>query len=102
VSDGNLHRFGYQAGTTLVRFIVIQRPDESLVTALDACLICGDHGYYQKGPNVLCKNCASAIFIPSIGAAGGCNPIPIASRVEGGDLVIQAADLAGGAGHFRH
>jgi high-affinity iron transporter len=102
VSDGNLHRFGFQAGVTAVRFIVIQRPDQTLATALDACLICGDHGYYQKGPNVLCRNCASAIFVPSIGTAGGCNPIPIASRVEGGDLVIAAADLTAGAGHFRH
>jgi high-affinity iron transporter len=101
VSDGNLHRFGFQASDRIVRFIVIQRPDRSLATALDACLICGDHGYYQKGPNVICKNCASAIFIPSIGAAGGCNPIPIASLIEGSELVIDAAELTGGAKHFR-
>jgi uncharacterized membrane protein len=49
---------------------------------------------------VLCRNCASAIFIPSIGAAGGCNPIALKSRVEGGDLVMETADLEPGARHF--
>ena len=100
VSDGALHRFSYNAGGVITRIIVIQRPDQTLATALDACLICGNQGYYQKGPHVMCKNCASAIFIPSIGTAGGCNPVALASRVEGADLVIEAADLGAGAKHF--
>ncbi len=100
VIDGDLHRFSYQAGNTTVRFIVIRRPDQSLATALDACLICGDQGYYQKGPQVMCRNCASVIHTPSIGMAGGCNPVAVTSRVEGGDLVIEAADLEAGARHF--
>ena len=100
VDDGNLHRFSYQAGAVTTRLIVIRRPDRTLATALDACLICGDHGYYQKGPNVMCRNCASAIFVPSIGTEGGCNPIAIPSRVEGADLIIEAADLERGAQHF--
>lgn len=101
VNDGNLHRLSYTASGVAVRLIVIQRPDQSLAAALDACLICGDRGYYQKGPHVMCKNCASAIFIPTIGAAGGCNPIALAARVEGDDLVIETADLEAGAKHFR-
>lgn len=101
VGDGALHRFAYTADGTTVRMIVIQKPDRSLAIALDACLICGDKGYYQKGPHVLCKNCASAIFIPSIGSAGGCNPVALASHVEGSDLIIEAADLEAGAKHFR-
>ena len=32
---------------------------------------------------------------------GGCNPIPLESRVEGDQLVIPAAKLLGGAGIFR-
>ncbi|MBI3696173.1 MAG: DUF2318 domain-containing protein, partial [Acidobacteria bacterium] len=95
VSDGQLHRFSYQSNGVTTRLIVIQRPDQTLATALDACLICGNQGYYQKGPHVLCKNCASAISIPTIGVAGGCNPIALASRVEGTDLVINATDLDG-------
>ncbi len=101
VSDGLLHRFSYTSaqGVTM-RLIVIQKPDQSLVAALDACMICGNQGYYQRGPNVLCRNCASAIFIPSIGASGGCNPIAVRSHVEGSDLVIEAADLEPGARRF--
>lgn len=102
VSDGQLHRFSYQSSSGVVtRLIVIQKPDQTLAAALDACLICGDQGYYQKGPHVMCKNCDSAIFIPTIGATGGCNPIPVPSRLEGPDLVIEANQLELGAKHFR-
>ena len=76
VNDGNLHRFSIEAEGVTVRMIVIRRPDQSLATAFDACAICGHQGYYQNGPNVICKNCASAIYVPTIGASGGCNPIP--------------------------
>jgi len=102
VNDGNLHRFEIQENGVHVRFIVIRRPDQSLAAAFDACEICGNQGYYQKGPNVICKNCASAIFIPSIGSHGGCNPIPIASRIEGDQLVIPADKLVPGAKIFRN
>jgi high-affinity iron transporter len=104
VSDGMLHRFAYEAPSkdnhVTVRVIVIQKPDGSLAAALDACLICGNQGYYQKGPHVLCKNCASAIYIPSIGTPGGCNPVALRSHVERGDLVLDAADLDPAAKYF--
>jgi len=102
VNDGNLHRFAIEQAGVHVRFIVIRRPDQSLVAAFDACQICGNQGYYQKGPNVICKNCASAIFIPSIGVHGGCNPIPIASQVQGDQLVIPGDKLIPGEKIFRN
>ena len=102
VNDGNLHRFSLEQDGVSVRFVVIRKPDQSLAAAFDACEICGNQGYYQKGANVICKNCASAIFIPSIGSHGGCNPIPIASRVEGDQLVIPADKLAPGPKIFRN
>ena len=54
----------------------------SIATAFDACLICGPRGYYQEGPNVTCLHCGSAIYPPSIGQPGGCNPVPAARRAS--------------------
>jgi uncharacterized membrane protein len=101
VSDGNLHRFLIDDQGVHVRFIVIQKPDHSLAVAFDACQICGTQGYYQKGPEVICKNCASDIVISTIGTPGGCNPVPLKSHVEGETLVIDESALDGGVQVFR-
>jgi FTR1 family protein len=101
VDDGNLHRFSVQSDGVSVRIIVLKRADQSLVAAFDACEICGAKGFYQKGGTVVCKNCASAIVNGSIGQKGGCNPIPLPSEVQGGELVIPAAKLFQGARIFR-
>ena len=101
VNDGMLHRFAVKSDGVTIRIIAIRRPDQSIAVAFDACEICGSQGYYQKGPNVICKNCASAINIPTIGQQGGCNPIALESRVEGDQIVIPADKLLGGAKHFR-
>jgi high-affinity iron transporter len=93
VNDGMLHRFSIQSDGTTVRIIAIQRPDQSIAIAFDACRICGSQGYYQSGRNVMCKNCASAINIPTVGQTGGCNPIPLASSVQGEQIVIAADNL---------
>jgi high-affinity iron transporter len=96
-----MERFQVTVEGRPVRFIVI--PVEAggpFATAFDACMICGPRGYYQEGPNITCLHCGSAIYPPSIGQPGGCNPIPLASRVEGGDLVLSGADLAAGGAHF--
>ena len=101
VSDGNLHRFTVDDQGVHVRFIVIQKPDRSLAVAFDACQICGTQGYYQKGSEVICRNCASDIVIATIGTPGGCNPVPLKSYIEGGTLVIDESALDGGVGTFR-
>lgn len=99
-SDGNLHRFELQDDGESVRFIAIRRPDQSIATAFDACAICGTQGYYQKGPEIICRNCGSEIIIDTIGTAGGCNPIPLKSHIEGATLVIDQAALEPGARIF--
>ncbi|HEY0411431.1 MAG TPA: Fe-S-containing protein, partial [Candidatus Dormibacteraeota bacterium] len=99
-----LHRFQATVNGRPVRFIAIPvEPVEKgghIATAFDACLICGPRGYYQEGTNVTCLHCGSAIYPPSIGQPGGCNPVPLTSRVEGGNLVLTAADLDAGAHLF--
>ncbi|HEY3824165.1 MAG TPA: Fe-S-containing protein [Bryobacteraceae bacterium] len=101
VSDGILHRFELQDDGVSVRFIVIEKPDHTLATAFDACQICGTQGFYQKGPEIICRNCGSEIVLSSIGAKGGCNPIPLNSHVEGSTLVINEDALDPGAKIFR-
>jgi len=101
VSDGSLHRFVIDDQGVHVRFIVIQKPDKSLAVALDACAICGTQGYYQKGPEVICKNCGSDIVIATIGTTGGCNPVPLNARIDNGTLIVDEAAFEGGARLFR-
>lgn len=93
VSDGNLHFFNVDLQGNTLRFLVIRKPN-GWGTALDACRICGPVGYRQDGTNVICRHCASAIYTPTIGEAGGCNPVGIPSQVEGGNLVLTLPALA--------
>ncbi len=92
VQDGNLHLFTLKANGTPIRFMVIKKPN-GYGTALDACLICGAEGYRQDGQNVICRHCASAIYIPSIGGKGGCNPIGFTSQVQGDNVVIDVSSV---------
>lgn len=97
VSDSTLHFYTADVSGSTIRFMVIRKPDGGYVTALDACEICGAKGYKQEGQNVVCRNCGAVIYIPSIGETGGCNPIPVTSHVEGGEIVVNLADLAASA-----
>lgn len=92
VNDSNLHLFTVNAGGQMLRFLVIRKPG-GWGTALDACRICGSAGYRQDGQNVICRHCASAIYIPSIGDQGGCNPIGVPSRVEGNEIILDLSAL---------
>jgi len=92
VQDGSMHLFTVNAGGQSLRFMIIKKPNGWGV-ALDACRICGAEGYRQDGQNVICRHCASAIYIPSIGDQGGCNPIGVPSHLDGGELVIEISSL---------
>jgi len=100
-----LKRYVVTLGNAAVRFIAVplddpSKPGAAIATAFDACEICGAKGYYQEGGNVTCLHCGSAIYPPSIGQHGGCNPIPLPSRRQGGELLLRAVDLAAGAPLF--
>lgn len=93
VQDGKMHLFTINAGGQSLRFMIIKKPN-GYGTALDACRICGAEGYRQDGQNVVCRHCGSAIYVPTIGEAGGCNPIGVPSRLDGADLVLDLSSLA--------
>jgi high-affinity iron transporter len=92
VQDGNLHLFTAQSSGQSFRFLVIKKPN-GWGLALDACRICGAEGYRQDGQNVVCRHCGSAIYVPTIGEAGGCNPVGLPFRTEGSDLVVNLSAL---------
>jgi uncharacterized membrane protein len=92
IADSSLHLFTVSAGGQSLRFLIIKKPN-GYGTALDACRICGAEGYRQDGQNVVCRHCGSAIYVPSIGDQGGCNPIGVPSRVDGADLVLDISAL---------
>ena len=95
VQDGKLHIFSAREGSQSFRFLVIKKPNGWGV-ALDACRICGAEGYSQDGQNVVCRHCGSAIYIPTIGEAGGCNPIGLPSHVDGSNIVLSLSALQQG------
>jgi uncharacterized membrane protein len=100
LADHDLHRIVIDVGGTEVRVIAIIDSSGTLRAGLDACMICGHQGYYQDGKNVICRNCGAVIYVPTIGQAGGCNPIHIDYHVEGDSLRIAATTLADAARNF--
>jgi len=92
IQDANLHLFTVDVGGQTLRFMIIKKPN-GYGTALDACRICGAEGYRQDGQNVVCRHCGSAIYVPSIGEQGGCNPVGVPARVDGGELVMDVSSL---------
>lgn len=103
LSDHALHHFAATVQGREVRLIAILDASDTVRAAFDACQICGSQGYYQRGQNVICRNCAAAIFVPTIGRTGGCNPIPFDPpyQVKGDTLVIPETALQAEAGQFK-
>src|SRR3984885_2685326 len=94
LTDSSLHFYTADVNGNVIRFVIIHKQNGDYATALDACQICGTAGYRQEGQNVICRNCGAAIYIPSIGESGGCNPIAVKSRVEGGQVIVDVSALA--------
>src|ERR1700693_6589977 len=100
VSDGDWHRYQAQENGVAIRFWLYQKPDGKIATVFDACEICGAVGFYKSGTGVVCKNCAAPINPQSVGAAGGCNPIPLKATQTADSVIIQEADIAAGSRVF--
>lgn len=101
VNDGRLHRFQFLGKGVSVNFLVVRHPEGRLMAGLEACTICGAHGYYQEGEMLICRNCAAEIPLTHFDSPGGCNPVPLAAHVEADELVIPVSELLGGAHFFR-
>ena len=103
VNDGNLHRFEYVTDNRVeVRWIIVKKPGGgSFGVGLDACEVCGTAGYYQRGDQVVCKRCDVVMNINTIGFKGGCNPIPLAFRIDGGYIIFKMSDIIASEKEFK-
>lgn len=101
--DGHLHRYEYTTDNNIaVRWIVIKKPGSaSYGVGLDACEVCGDAGYYERGDQVVCKRCDVVMNIQTIGFRGGCNPIPLAYQVQDGQMIFALQDIIDGEKEFK-
>ena len=102
-ADGNARYFTYKVSGTAVNFFVLKSSDGIVRAAFDACDVCyqAKKGYRQAGDLMVCNNCGQTF--PSVRVneeKGGCNPSPLQRTVEGDSLIIQVADVAGGARYF--
>ena len=93
LTDSSLHFYTADVNDTVLRFLVIHQTNGNFAVALDACQICGWSGYRQEGQNVICRNCGATIYIPSIGEHGGCNPVPVKTTVEQGEVIVELSAL---------
>ena len=100
LADHRLHRYVVDVGGVDVRIIAVVDASGTVRAGLDACTICGDQGYYQDGKSVICRNCGAVIYVPTIGLAGGCNPIHLDFLIEGDKLQIAATALTEAAKYF--
>lgn len=103
VNDFHLHRFEWRTPNGVdVRWIVVRKPNSaSYGVGLDACEVCGNAGYYERGGVVVCRRCDVVMNTNTIGFKGGCNPIPLKYEVEGGNLVFAMEDLIAGEKEFK-
>jgi len=92
VEDGTLHLYTVNAGNQSLAILIIKKRMATARRWTPAGFAVAE-GYRQDGQNVICRHCGSAIYVPSVGDHGGCNPIGVPSHVDGGDLAIDISSL---------
>ncbi|HYL94662.1 MAG TPA: Fe-S-containing protein [Terriglobales bacterium] len=50
---------------------------------------------------MVCKNCGAPINGATVGHPGGCNPVPLQARVNGGMVLITEVEVAAGSRYFQ-
>jgi uncharacterized membrane protein len=86
-----------------MHYFTLKSRDGAYRAALDACDVCfkSNRGYRQEGDLMVCNNCGQSFPSDRIGEIkGGCNPHPLARRVEGQYLVIGKADIVSRNDYF--
>jgi uncharacterized membrane protein len=84
-------------------YFALKSSDGVYRAAFDACDVCfrANRGYRQEGGLMVCNQCGQTFPSVKINEVkGGCNPAPVARKVEGQHLVIRKGDIAAGKDYF--
>jgi len=102
--EGKAKHFEFQADNGItIKYFVLKSSDGVVRAAFDACDVCwpSGKGYYQEQDKMVCRNCGKRFASVKINVVkGGCNPAPLARKVDGDNLVIQVADILKGQSYF--
>lgn len=94
IENGRIRKFVFHYKNKKIIFFAVKKDDGNIVAALDVCKICEPEGYAQTGKNYLvCLYCATPIAVSTVGMSGGCNPIPVRSRIIQSQLKIKVSDI---------
>ncbi len=94
MSDGRIRKYSLRDGASVMRFMVMMKPDGKIFAGLDACEICPPEGYIQRGEHLVCKYCSTPVALSTLGMAGGCNPIPLPFSRQGEGILIKYEDVS--------
>lgn len=104
LADGKAHHYAWKSPEgKQIKFFALRSADGVIRAAFDACDVCwAEHkGYRQEGNYMVCRNCGQRFESTRVNEIrGGCNPSPLERSIQGGKLVIAAADLQAGARYF--
>ncbi len=103
VDDGNAHYFKLATAKGDIKFFVVKSIDGVMRAAFDACDVCYREmkGYRQEGDSMVCNNCEQRFRTDLVNEVkGGCNPAPLARRIDDGRLAIAQADILKGGWYF--
>lgn len=99
LKDGNAHFYTYRKSGKNINFFVRADSAGNLSTHFDACYTCyrKKKGYRQEGGDLVCNECGLKFRLADRKwLSRGCSPIPVASRIDRGFIVIKTSDLEKG------
>ena len=102
--NGKARHFQYKTtdGAT-IKYFVMKSSDGVIRAAFDACDVCWREGkgYTQKDDFMVCNNCGRRFPSARINeVSGGCNPAPLARKVEAGKVIIKVENILQGRQYF--
>ncbi len=103
IDDGKAHYYRFATNKGNIDFFVVKSVDGVMRAAFDACDVCfrEKKGYRQEGNFMVCNNCGQQFRTDLVNEVkGGCNPAPLARKINNGQLLITQSDIIRGAGYF--